>query len=63
MIKTYTPNPLNKYEYLGQKTNDRKPKYETKPIEVKPILAKELLPLLEKSNAYGLDKFKSLIKF
>jgi len=34
-----------------------------KPIEVKPILAKDLLPLLEKSKAYGLDKFKSLIKF
>ena len=27
------------------------------------IKASELLPLLEKSNAYGLDKFKSLITF
>jgi len=25
--------------------------------------ASELLPLLEKSNAYGLDKFKSMITF
>lgn len=30
--------------------------------EDKPIKAKDLLPLLEKSNAYGLDKFKELIK-
>ncbi len=27
------------------------------------ITAKELLPLLEKSNAYGFEKFKSLINF
>ena len=27
------------------------------------IKAKELLPILEKTNAYGLDKFKSLISF
>jgi len=27
------------------------------------IKAKELLPILEKSNAYGLDKFKGLIRF
>ena len=27
------------------------------------ITAKELLPILQKTNAYGLDKFKSLIKF
>ena len=32
-------------------------------VEVKPISAKELLPILEKSNAYGLEKIKSLITF
>jgi len=32
-------------------------------VEVKPIKAKDLLPLLEKSNAYGVDKFKSLLTF
>jgi hypothetical protein len=32
-------------------------------VEKKPITAKELLPLLEKSNAYGIDRFKSLITF
>ena len=32
-------------------------------VEVKPIKAKDLLPILEKSNAYGLDKFKQLITF
>ena len=34
MIKTNTSNPLNIYEYLGQKPNDKKPKYETKPIDM-----------------------------
>jgi hypothetical protein len=32
-------------------------------IEKSPIKAKDLLPILEKSNAYGLDKFKRLINF
>ncbi len=32
-------------------------------IEKSPIKAKDLLPLLEKSNAYGIEKFKSLINF
>ena len=32
-------------------------------VEKKPITAKELLPLLEKSNAYGIERFKSLITF
>jgi hypothetical protein len=32
-------------------------------VEVEKIKAKDLLPMLEKSNAYGLDKFKSLIQF
>ena len=32
-------------------------------VEVAPISAKDLLPILEKSNAYGVDKFKQLITF
>ena len=32
-------------------------------VEVNPITAKELLPLLQKSNAYGLSKFLALITF
>jgi hypothetical protein len=32
-------------------------------IELEPIVAKDLLPLLEKSNAYGLEKFKNLLTF
>jgi protein tyrosine/serine phosphatase len=32
-------------------------------VEAKKIYAKDLLPMLEKSKAYGLEKFKSLIKF
>ena len=32
-------------------------------ITVEKITAKELLPLLEKSGAYGLEKFKQLIHF
>ena len=32
-------------------------------VEVEPILAKDLIPILEKSNAYGIDKIKSLITF
>jgi hypothetical protein len=31
--------------------------------DVDSILAKDLLPILEKSNAYGVDKFKQLITF
>lgn len=31
--------------------------------EINPIKAKDLLPLLIKNNAYGIDKFKSLITF
>jgi len=34
-----------------------------KTVEVKPISAKDLLPILEKSNAYGVNKFKQLITF
>lgn len=32
-------------------------------VELKPIKAKELLPILEKSNAYGVERFKSLVTF
>ena len=32
-------------------------------IEENPMKAKDLLPLLEKSNAYGVSKFKELISF
>ena len=32
-------------------------------VETKPIKAVDLLPILEKTNAYGLDKVKSLINF
>ena len=32
-------------------------------VETEKIKAKDLLPMLEKSNAYGLDKFKLLIQF
>jgi hypothetical protein len=32
-------------------------------VELKPIKAVDLLPLLEKSNAYGIDRIKSLITF
>ena len=32
-------------------------------IEEKPITAEELLPLLEKTEAYGLNKIKSLINW
>ncbi|EJL66268.1 hypothetical protein, partial [Flavobacterium sp. CF136] len=31
--------------------------------EINPIKAKDLLPLLIKNNAYGLDKFKELVQF
>ena len=31
--------------------------------EVKPIKAKDLLPILIKNNAYGVEKFKKLIAF
>ena len=34
-----------------------------KTVEVKPIAAKELLPILERNNAYGLNKFKELLNF
>ena len=45
------------FKILNQGTNNE----ET--VEIKPITAKELLPLLEKSNAWGFEKFKSLITF
>ena len=32
-------------------------------VEVNPIKAKDLLPILEKTNAYGVEKFKELITF
>ena len=32
-------------------------------VEIKPIKAVDLLPMLEKSNAYGYEKFKSLVNF
>jgi hypothetical protein len=32
-------------------------------VEKKPIKAVDLLPLLEKTNAYGVEKFKQLITF
>jgi hypothetical protein len=34
-----------------------------KTVEISPITAKDLLPILEKTNAYGFEKFKSLITF
>lgn len=34
-----------------------------KTVEINPIKAFELLPILEKNNAYGLEKFKKLITF
>jgi hypothetical protein len=40
------------YNVVGQDT-----------VEVEPIKAKDLLPMLEKSKAYGVEKFKSLITF
>jgi hypothetical protein len=39
-----------KYQVIGNET-----------IEDKKIKAKDLLPILEKANAYGLDRFKKLI--
>jgi len=32
-------------------------------VEVNPIKAKDLLPILEETNAYGVEKFKSLVTF
>jgi len=32
-------------------------------IEIKPIKAKDLLPILDRNNAYGIERFKSLIQF
>ena len=32
-------------------------------VEIKPIKAKDLFSILEKSNAYGFEKFKSLVTF
>lgn len=32
-------------------------------IEKKPMIASELLPILEKTNAYGIDKIKKLLTF
>ena len=34
-----------------------------KTVEINPIKAKELMPLLEKNNSYGLERFRSLITF
>jgi len=34
-----------------------------KTVEVEPIAAKDLLPLLKKTSAYGYEKFKSLLTF
>ena len=34
-----------------------------KTVEVNPIVAKELYAILEKSNAYGFEKFKKLVTF
>ena len=34
-----------------------------KTVEINPIKAFELLPILKKNNAYGLEKFKKLITF
>jgi len=34
-----------------------------KTVELKPIAAKDLLPILEKNQAYGLNKFKELLQF
>ena len=36
---------------------------EKKKVETKGIKAKDLLPILKKNNAYGFDKFNSLINF
>jgi len=32
-------------------------------LEINPILAKDLLPILEKSNAYGVERFRELINW
>lgn len=32
-------------------------------VELKPIKAAELLPILEKSKPYGFERFKSLLTF
>jgi len=32
-------------------------------VELKPMKAKELLPILEKTNAYGVERFKQLVTF
>ena len=34
-----------------------------KTVEISPMKAKDLLPLLKKNNAYGYEKFKSLLTF
>ena len=34
-----------------------------KTVEINPIKAKDLLPLLEKNKAYGLERFRSLLTF
>jgi hypothetical protein len=36
---------------------------EEETVEESPMLAEDLFPILEESNAYGLDKFKKLINF
>ena len=36
---------------------------EKKKVETKGIKAKDLLPILKKNNAYGFDKFNSLVNF
>jgi hypothetical protein len=32
-------------------------------VELTPIKAVDLLPMLEKSKAYGVEKFKELVRF
>ena len=48
----------NKIPYNVEGTGDN-----TRTVEVSPIAAKDLLPILEKNNAYGFDKFRSLINW
>ena len=48
----------NKLPYIVVKNGDAE---ET--VEKEPIAAKDLLPILKKNNAYGLEKFLSLITF
>jgi hypothetical protein len=55
-----------KFNYIGHflfKTNNIPFKVvDNETHEIEPIRAGDLLPILEKNNAYGIDKFKNLLK-